>query len=328
MMAAGTGETELIEILRLSAGRRDDVVLGIGDDGAVLAPPAGRELVLATDTLVSGVHFPVATAAADLGWKALAVNLSDLAAMGAEPAWALLSLTLPDPDAEWVRSFADGFAGLARRHGVALVGGDTGGGDCLSVTVVAAGFVAPGRALTRAGAGPGDAICVTGELGDAAAALAALEGRLEADDPSGALRSRLDRPEPRVKAGLALSGVASAAIDVSDGLDVDLGRLLAASGCGGVVALDDLPASGELAAAVPDASTRRGLQMGGDDYELCFTLPARRLGDLEEFEARAGCRLTHIGEITPGPGLAYTLEGRPAPAPGSGWRHFGDVGDA
>lgn len=317
-------ETDLISILAHAlGGTRDDVRLGIGDDAAVLAPPAGRDLAVATDTLVAGVHFPEATRAADVGWKSLAVNLSDLAAMGAEPAWMLLSLTLPEPDRDWVRDFAAGLGELAGRFGVALAGGDTAGGP-LSVTLQATGFVEPGRALRRDGARGGDGVYVTGTLGDAAAGLAIVQGNLAAGDASRALRDRLDRPTPRVAAGRALAGVASACIDLSDGLLVDLARVLDASGRGARLVLDELPASQALRAAVPDPGRRRDLQLAGDDYELCFTAPPRRHEELARIADDLGLPITRVGEITVDAGMTLTEQGKPVPVTGSGWRHFGD----
>ena len=217
----GVAEFDLIARIRARAATRGDVILGIGDDAALLQPPAGMQLVVAMDTLNSGVHFPPETAAADIGWKALAVNLSDLAAMGAQPAWCTLSLSLPDADAGFVDGFVDGFLELAERHGVALVGGDTTRGP-LSVCVTVHGFVEPGTALRRAGARAGDEIWISGTVGDAAAALAQWRAGRGAD---AALRSRLDRPIPRVALGRALRGIASSCIDVSDGLAADLGHI-------------------------------------------------------------------------------------------------------
>jgi thiamine-monophosphate kinase len=242
---------------------RADVRLGIGDDAALLAVPSGKLLAVSTDTLVAGVHFLPDTAARDIGWKALAVNLSDLAAMGAEPAWATLALTLPSADARWVDEFADGFAELSREHCVALVVGDTTQGP-LSITVTIHGLVPAGAALTRAAARVGDGVYVTGTLGDAAAGLLLVQSNAEASAP---LLERLHRPTPRVQQGLILRGRATACIDVSDGLAADLGHICDASGVGAQIDADALPASSELSAAF-DANARRAFQLaGGDDYE-------------------------------------------------------------
>ena len=314
------GEFDLIDRIAARIVARDDVVLGIGDDAAVLRPPIGHQLVVAMDTLNSGVHFPPETAPADIGWKALAVNLSDLAAMGAVPAWCTLSLSLPDPDAAWVDAFLDGFDALAGAHGIALVGGDTTRGP-LSVCVTVFGFVAPGAALRRDAARAGDDLWVSGTPGDAAAALAQWS-RGEVCDP--ALRSRLDRPTPRVTLGRGLSGLAHSAIDVSDGLLADLGHICRASGVAAEVDVDALPVSAALRAAGLDAATRRALQAGGgDDYELCFTAPASTRLAIAAAAAAAATPVARIGRIAEGAGITtITADGgawRPARV---GWDHF------
>lgn len=313
-------EFELVERIRRRARGRGDVVLGIGDDAALLAPPPGRLLAVATDTLNVDVHFPGGTAAADLGWKSLAVNLSDLAAMGAEPAWATLSLSLPHGDAAWVEAFLDGFFELATRHGLALVGGDTTRG-ALSVCVTVHGFVAQEAALRRGGARAGDDVWVTGTLGDAAAALVQWRAGGAADD---ALRARLDRPLPRVDAGLALgAGIARAAIDVSDGLLADLGHVCAASGTGADIELAALPVSAALGARF-NAEARRAVQAtGGDDYELCFTAPPAQRDAIAALAARIATPLTRIGRIVPGDRVrALLADGSEWTPPRAGHVHF------
>lgn len=314
-------EFALIERIRSRCVHaRSDVALGIGDDAALLQPPPGKHIVACTDTLVAGVHFPAGTDPADLGWKALAVNLSDLAAMGAEPAWALLALTLPDGDAAFVDGFAAGFAELAHAHGVALVGGDTTQGP-LSVTVTALGWVDAGAALTRAGARVGDGVYVTGTLGDAAAALWGLQhDRLEL---AAGLRRHLDRPEPRVAAGRALRGLASACIDVSDGLLADLGHVCEASGVGAEIDASALPLSDAITAAFTRALCRDFALTGGDDYELCLTLPPAREAQLAAITAKADCRITRIGRIVGGTGVrVLDADGKPVATGTSGWEHF------
>jgi thiamine-monophosphate kinase len=313
-------EFDLIERIReRCASNRADVMLGIGDDAGVLDVPAGRQLVACTDTLVAGVHFPEATTPGDIGWKALAVNLSDLAAMGAEPAWALLALTLPESGMHFVERFADGFAELAREHDVALVGGDTTQGP-LSVTVTALGMVPSGAALTRGGARVGDAVFVTGTPGDAAGALHLLRDRVDA--PAGLL-ARLNRPHPRVAAGVALRGVASACIDVSDGLLADLGHVCAASGVAAELDADALPISSELAGTF-DAETCRDLALsGGDDYELCFTVPDSRVAEVKEVSTRARFAMAHIGRIVAGSGVRVVdARGSDVTPAQAGWEHF------
>ena len=304
---------------------REDVVAGIGDDAALLQVPAGKQLVVCMDTLVAGIHFPEDTPAAAIGHKALAVNLSDLAAMGAEPAWATLSLTLPAPDDDWLAEFSRAFFALAERYDMVLVGGDTTRGP-LAVTVQAHGFIPEGQALRRQGAQAGDRIYVTGTLGDAGLALQQ-EG--SAGDQ---LRSRLDFPEPRIATGLALRGHASAAIDVSDGLLADLGHLLEAGQLGASVQVDDLPRSPAFVAAVEQSSNHQTLLnelplSAGDDYELCFTVPATHCGVVEERCAGLPGGCTAIGVIEAMAGIRCTLGNGAAWESGrTGYRHFDGEG--
>ena len=316
-----TAEFSLIDRIRERVHPRSDVVLGIGDDAAVLQVPEGMQLVLSTDTLVSGVHFPVDTAPADIGWKALAVNLSDLAAMGAEPAWLSLALTLPDADADWLDSFLDGFCELADQHGVALVGGDTTRGP-LSITISAHGFVPAGMALRRDGAGFNDDIWVTGSLGDAAGALLQWKGQ---GLVSMKLRHRLDRPTARIDAGLALRDLATSAIDISDGLLADLGHVLERSGVGAELDLGRLPTSRTLADHFPDEQVRWPLQLsGGDDYELCFTAAPAHAFAIEQAMAACAVPATVIGRITREPGLRLHMPdgGEFDSGPQPGFQHF------
>ena len=335
-------EFDLINLIRdRCAPQREDVRLGIGDDAALLAVPAGQLLAVSTDTLIEGVHFPHATSAGDVGWKALAVNLSDLAAMGATPAWATLALTLPAPDRSWVAQFAEGFAALARDYKLALVGGDTTQGP-LSITVTIHGFVPDGAALLRGGARVGDGVYVTGTLGDAAAGLRLLQGDAPgplaaeaagvSDPPMTApprpaalaeLLARLNRPQPRVAQGLLLRGRASACIDISDGLTADLAHVCAASGVGGEIDVECLPASSALL-GVFDEATRRECQLsGGDDYELCFTAAAAAAPALLADLARSGCAATCIGRIVPEPGVRVRdADGNRLGVARPGWEHF------
>jgi thiamine-monophosphate kinase len=311
-------EFDLIERVReLTAQARDDVLVGIGDDAAVLAVPAGRELAVAMDTLVAGVHFLVGTRAHDIGWKALAVNLSDLAAMGAVPAWALLSMTLPDADRSFVEGLAEGFAALAAPHRVALVGGDTTRGP-LSVTVAVHGFLPSGQGLLRSGAQVGDVVMVTGTLGDAAAGL-----RLVGSGRGEVLVARLDRPSPRVSAGGALRGVATACIDVSDGLVADLGHICAASGVAAELDPALLPRSEALRASFADSEAIAFALTGGDDYELCFTVPSQHVVAVSAEMARLGCGATRIGRIVAGQGVRLAdADGQWRAVSAGGWDHF------
>ncbi|MCC7096404.1 MAG: thiamine-phosphate kinase [Thermomonas sp.] len=315
-------EFDLIARIRQRAGLREDVVLGIGDDCALLSPPAGMQLAVTTDTLNCGVHFPEETAPFDIGWKALAVNLSDLAAMGARPAWCTLSLSLPEAEAGFVDGFLDGFLTMAQRHDVAIVGGDTTRGP-LSISVAALGFIGPGQALRRDGARAGDDIWVSGTLGDAAAALAQWQANAPIDL---ALRARLDRPTPRLELGRALCGIASACIDVSDGLLADLAHVCDASGVGAELQLEALPASAALDAAF-DLGTRRQLQAtGGDDYELCFCAQAVHRAQVEAIARDIGTPVKRIGQVTEGCRvIVRSSQGETWLPPSAGYVHFGET---
>lgn len=272
----------------------EDVTLGIGDDAAVVRVPEGQELVLAMDTLVEAVHFPMNTAAEDIGWKALAVNLSDLAAMGAVPRWFTLSLTLPEVDEQWLENFSSGIFELASQYDAILIGGDLCRGP-LAVTVQAHGLVAAGQAVMRSGARAGDLVYVSGTLGDAGYALTAMA---KAADKEYFLR-RLNRPQPRVAVGQALRGLASSAIDISDGLAGDLQHILDASRCGARIDVDKLPVSPALAQVTDSAEACRMALTAGDDYELCFTVAASRAAEVNKMAAETGVPLTVIGEIVP-----------------------------
>ena len=285
---------------------RTDVALGIGDDAALLRPRAGCELAQTTDALVENVHFLPGSPPRSLGHRALAVNLSDLAAMGATPAWALLSLTLPDIDEPWLGEFATGFGALAREHEVALVGGNLSRGP-LTITVQLTGQVPQGSALRRSGAHPGEEIWVSGTLGDAArgrvqAGVTGATGAAGDDDQAVWLRRRFEFPAPRVALGEALRGVATACIDLSDGLLVDLPRLAAASGCGAVLEVERLPVSESLRAVAGEQAWQEAL-LGGEDYELCFTAPPGGAPALAAIASRSGVLLARCGQTRAEPGL-------------------------
>jgi len=298
---------------------RDDVSLDVGDDCALLRVPAGRELAVGIDTLVAGVHFLPDCDPEALGWKALAVSLSDLAAVGAEPAWATLALTLPAADEAWLAAFVRGLGELAAAEDVRLVGGDLTRGP-LTITVQAHGFVPVGHALRRDGARLGDLICVSGALGDAGLALRHLK---HGEPPGDYLRRRLERPVPRIVLGEVLRGLATSAIDLSDGLVSDLGHVLAGSGCAARVELERLPLADQVAAVVAADHDWSLPLAAGDDYELCFTLPAAAAGQLPVLAAAAGCPLTIIGEIVAGQGLRLVQpDGSGWSAAGGGYDHF------
>lgn len=313
------GEFELIDAFFRRAGAAEGVRLGIGDDAALLQLPLGHELVVTTDTLVAGRHFPESAAAHDVGWKSLAVNLSDLAAMGARARWVTLALTLPAADEAFLREFARGFFALADREGVALVGGDTTRGP-LSLTVTALGTVPAGTALQRRGAQPGDDLYVSGTPGDAGLGL-----RLELEQwqdelpvvAREAALQRLHRPDPRLALGAALRGIATACLDISDGLAQDLGHLLRASGVGADLELERLPRSVALAAIDPAFADILALT-SGDDYELLFTAPAASRATIDALAPRC----TRIGSMTAGKGLRLLRAGVPVELPLAGFTHF------
>lgn len=289
-------EFELIyELIAPRASTREDVLLGIGDDGALLAPPPGEALVVVADTLVEGRHFPADMSAADIGWRSAAVNLSDIAAMGATPRWATLALTLPAVDEAWLRGFISGLMEALALSGVAVVGGDTTRGP-LTITLQLMGSVPPAQALTRRGARPGDRVFVSGTLGDAAAGLA-LWGNGSADAHAAALLQRFRRPSPRLALGHALRGLASACIDVSDGLLADLGHLARGSRCGVEVEASRLPLSTALRSLRTPDECLRLAATGGDDYELAFTVPAASLVELERRCTALDTPVSCIGSV-------------------------------
>lgn len=301
---------------------RGDVLLGVGDDCALLRPPAGMELAVTTDTLVEGVHFSGGVGPEALGHKALAVNLSDLAAMGAEPAWVTLALTLPAADPDWLKSFIRGFYDLAGRHQVALIGGDTTCGP-LSITVTAHGFVEPGAALRRGGAKVGDLIYVTGTLGDAALALLSRQGEYSPEAGLAELEQRLDRPQPRLFTGRSLRGIAGSAIDVSDGLMADLGHICEESGVGARLYLDRIPLTPYADEYLQQGGSWDTIIAGGDDYELCFTVPPEKVESLDEIRFDLECDVVEIGEIVADPGISCIMaDGTLLDNTGSGYQHF------
>jgi thiamine-monophosphate kinase len=290
-------EFALIDLIKQRVKSRSDVVLGIGDDAALLTVPNDQYLVVSTDTLNRGIHFPEDTLPEDIGYKALAVNLSDLAAMGATPAWASLAISLPNIDTDWLEKFLDGFFELADEHGVQLIGGDTTQGP-LSITVTVQGFVPKEQALRRDAAKQGDEIWITGSIGDAAGGLAQWRAK---GLQSAKLRYRLDRPTPRVNIGIALRGIANAAIDISDGLLADLSHILHSSKVGAEIEVCRIPMSKPLLDHYPDDQVRYRLQLtGGDDYELCFTAPAHQSLAIEQALVECGVVGTVIGHIVSG----------------------------
>jgi thiamine-monophosphate kinase len=315
------GEFEIIERYFTRPSRDPDVLIGVGDDAAVL--DVHGLIAVTVDTLVTGVHFPDGIAPALLGHRALAVNLSDLAAMGAEPRWATLALTFPKADELWLEGFSRGLFELAERHRVSLVGGNLARGP-LSVTIQVMGRVEHGRILTRAGGNVGDDVYVTGTLGDSAAGVALIKERVETPHGSSgaALKERFYRPVPRIAAGLALRSLASAAIDVSDGLIADLGHICERSGCGALVDVEHVPLSAELLSTCPPQIALAHALGGGDDYELCFTAPPSRAEEIERALEGTGVSATRVGQLVPGQEVTCRRDGEPYKSPALGYRHF------
>ena len=298
-------------------------VLGVGDDAALLCIRNGMELAVSTDMLVSGTHFLPGADPFLLGHKTLAVNLSDMAAMGAQPRWATLALSLPQADEAWLQKFSGGFFALAEQYGVELIGGDTTRGP-LNLCVTIMGEVPQGKALRRDGAQVGDDIWVSGTLGDAALALAQLQGKIQlsADDFS-VCAAALHQPEPCVALGLALRGVAHSAIDISDGLLADLGHVLECSNVGAEIQFDALPVSPVLRSHLAQPLGRHCALAGGDDYELCFTAPASRRTEVEKISVKLDLPLARIGIIVAGSGRTVrAADGSSIHIGESGYDHF------
>lgn len=315
------GEFEIIEHYFTRGVRDPDVLLGIGDDAAVVRVAGAAAITV--DTLVSGVHFPEGMAANLLGYRVMAVNLSDLAAMGARPRWCTLALTLPRADELWLESFSRGLFELADKFAVSLIGGDLTRGP-LTATLQLVGDVSPERMLTRAGGNLGDDIYVTGTLGDSAAGLALIGEAADglSDAATMALKERFYRPSPRVAAGLALRKLATAAIDISDGLLADLGHICKASGCGAVIDVEQLPLSAELLSLFPPQVAITHALGGGDDYELCFTAPPSRAQQVEAAMEASGTAARRIGQLVAGQEVACRREGEPFTPAVRGYAHF------
>lgn len=302
--------------------QRDDVLLGIGDDCALLQCPDEQVIAVSIDTLVENIHFFADVDPEHLGYKSLAVGLSDLAAMGAQPAWFTLALTLPEVNENWLKGFSQGLAKLAKKHNIQLVGGDTTRGP-LTISIQVHGFVKPENALRRSGAQIGDMIYVTGTLGDAGAALHLQlqkwnNAELNVEDKA-YLRQRLEQPTPRLEIGQQLAGIASSAIDISDGLLADLGHILEKSGVGARLDLTKLPLSLAMTKVDRKTAERFALQ-SGDDYELCFTVPPQYFSEIEQ---RFKDQCTLMGTITDDDGI-YFIDDNDAliALKGTGYDHF------
>ncbi len=304
--------------------KRKDVSLGIGDDCAVLAPVENQNIVVTTDTLVAGVHFPFDTSPRAIGHKAVAVNLSDIAAMGAKPSWISLALTLPEVDETWLTEFCEGVFELCEFYNVELIGGDTTQGP-LSITLTAQGLTPQDSYLSRAGAKTGDWLYVTGELGDAALALQHIDGKVDIEAQFfEVLKHKLDYPKPRILAGQTLREYASAAIDLSDGLIADLGHICQASNVGANVVLDSLPLSNIMRDnLLADDAINLALS-GGDDYELLFTVSEDNKVGMETAMSHAGIAVTCIGQLNASQTITTTLNNKPVPINTAGFEHFSE----
>ena len=286
------------------------VDLGVGDDSALLTPPPQQQLVICADTLVAGRHFPLDTSPHAIGWKSVAVNLSDIAAMGAKPQSILLALSLPQIDHDWLKGFSQGLYDCCDQFGVSLIGGDTTQSPHLTITVTALGWIEHGQGVLRSGAKPGDYICVSGTVGDAAYGLAHLGHPLQ---------QRLDYPTPRCELGAALKGLASSMIDVSDGLAQDLTHILTASQVGAVIEVNNLPLSATLAALDEQQRYRYALA-GGDDYELCFTISPEHYARLQQLNLPVTYQ--KIGTIQAQAGLKFLQYGQTYSLDFHGYQHF------
>lgn len=304
------------------AVKRKDVLLGIGDDCALVKPAERQNIAITTDTLVAGVHFPVNTPPKAIGHKAVAVNLSDLAAMGAEPSWLSIAVTLPEIDEDWVGEFCAGVFELCEYYNVQLIGGDTTQGP-LSITITAQGLIPIDKQITRSNAKAGDWLYVTGELGDAALALKHIFGEVKlSDETFSTVKQRLDYPKPRVLAGQALREYASSAIDLSDGLMSDLKHICQASKVGVNIVLDNLPISNELYDSLGQEEAMILALTGGDDYELLFTVSEDKKVGMETALADAGATVTCIGQLNATGKVTTTLKSKPIHINVKGYEHF------
>lgn len=312
-------EFQLITQYFTKSSKRKDVELSVGDDCAILVPPKDKILAISCDTLIEGVHFFSDISPQDLGYKSLAISLSDLAAMGAEPAWVMLAVSLPHAKEDWLQAFAQGFFQLADHYDLALVGGDTTQGP-LVITSQVFGFLSKDKALKRSSAKVGDLIYVTGTLGDAGLALRLLKEHQSVDP---ILLQRLNRPEPRIKEGLLLSNFAHAAIDISDGLAADLQHILEQSQVGARIYVEQLPLSNILQKSVAIEVAWELALSAGDDYELCFTIPRSQEHQLVQVMQDIECACTCIGEIEAEPGLKIQRKnGQLIELKSKGYEHF------
>ncbi|MFM1593574.1 MAG: thiamine-phosphate kinase [Woeseiaceae bacterium] len=315
-------EFELIRRFFSKDNNDTSVLIGVGDDGAIISPSPGHDLVMSADTLIENVHFPDCLPAEDIGYRCVAVNVSDIAAMGARARWMTLALTLPDVDEKWLQQFSDGLYHAAQEYDVSLIGGDTTSAQQISLTISITGEVLPDQAITRSQARRDDLIFVTGNLGDAAAGLDLLVNSAASSKTEEFLIQRFSRPSARSEIGQALCGIATAAIDVSDGLYADTKKLLMASELGGHLYIDRLPISMELKKIFNQEQRLKFALSGGDDYELLFTAPAMKLNEIRKIAHIYNIPITEIGEVRNQSELNCSLNDKLINYDDSGYLHF------
>ena len=315
-------EFELIRRFFSKDNNDASVLIGVGDDGAIISPSPGHDLVMSADTLIENVHFPNCLPAEDIGYRCVAVNVSDIAAMGARARWMTLALTLPDVDEKWLQQFSDGLYHAAQKYDVSLIGGDTTSAQQISLTINITGEVLPDQAITRSQARRDDLIFVTGNLGDAAAGLDLLVNSAASSKTEEFLIQRFSRPSARSEIGQALCGIATAAIDISDGLYADTKKLLMASELGGHLYIDRLPISMELKKIFNQEQRLKFALSGGDDYELLFTAPAMKLNEIGKIAHIYNIPITEIGEVRNQSELNCSLNDKLINYGDSGYLHF------
>ena len=315
-------EFELIRRFFSKDNNDTSVLIGVGDDGAIISPSPGHDLVMSADTLIENVHFPDCLPAEDIGYRCVAVNVSDIAAMGARARWMTLALTLPDVDEKWLQQFSDGLYHAAQEYDVSLIGGDTTSAQQISLTISITGEVLPDQAITRSQARRDDLIFVTGNLGDAAAGLDLLVNSAASSKTEEFLIQRFSRPSARSEIGQALCGIATAAIDISDGLYADTKKLLMASELGGHLYIDRLPISMELKKIFNQEQRLKFALSGGDDYELLFTAPAMKLNEIRKIAHIYNIPITEIGEVRNQSELNCSLNDKLINYDDSGYLHF------
>jgi len=315
-------EFELIRRFFSKDNNDASVLIGVGDDGAIISPSPGHDLVMSADTLIENVHFPNCLPAEDIGYRCVAVNVSDIAAMGARARWMTLALTLPDVDEKWLQQFSDGLYHAAQKYDVSLIGGDTTSAQQISLTISITGEVLPDQAITRSQARRDDLIFVTGNLGDAAAGLDLLVNSAASSKTEEFLIQRFSRPSARSEIGQALCGIATAAIDISDGLYADTKKLLMASELGGHLYIDRLPISMELKKIFNQEQRLKFALSGGDDYELLFTAPAMKLNEIGKIAHIYNIPITEIGEVRNQSELNCSLNDKLINYDDSGYLHF------